>query len=562
MKTFLLWAGIATAFIGGGALLYGNTLPGDFIYDDEIFAYREELRRVDFLDDLWLEPYVHDNPGSGLYRPLSIFTFALNFLLTGENVVWFHAVNIVLHGIVSFLLFAILRTLFRKNDLAIVASILFLFLPIHSEAVASIKSRDELLAAMFALLTWLCFLRAQESWQWTKNGLLALSGCFYFFALLSKELIALVPGVFLLVWWWREQPRTKELISAAMPFVVAITFYLIMRFVTLGPSSFASDDVYFVINPMQSAGFLTQFSTGLSLFWFAVAKSVVPWNLSATYHYDQLPLLEHPFASLYSILGLIALIAAIAALTIRRVRASPLGTGIVLFLIPYALFSKLLFKHGDIFAERWLYFASAGVCVVLAVGVVELKNRAGHIATVFFVGVLGIYAAVLIPRNAVWLDRLSLGESMIQTAPRSIQGYANVGRHYLETGDLARAAPYLSKAIEIYPDHPPVLAMAGLLALQQGDAEQAKKLLNHAIAVRPEFDAVLVLVMVLAKEGQYLESLSTIQQYLAERTEDPRVRYLMAVNMYRMGQEEVALSMFSWDTSLSREDLIREIDAF
>lgn len=544
------------------ALLYGNSLYGDFIYDDEIFSPRAELRDWRHLDDLWLEPYVHDNPGSGLYRPLSIFTLSLNYVAFGESPVSFHAANILLHGLVALLLFLVTKRLAGRDDLAAVAALLFLFLPIHSEAVASIKSRDELLAALFAFCAWLAFLRGMESRKWTKTGWLALAGAAYLFALLSKELIALAPGISLVSWHWRHHPRWREWIAPCAAFGIAFAAYAVLRFAALGTESFASDDVYFVINPMQDADLPTQWSTGLSLFWFALGKTIAPWNLSATYHFDQLPLVSHPFASPYSLLGLLALAGSIAALFFERVRSSAVGLGIATFLVPYVLFSKLIFKHGDIFAERWLYFASAGVCIVMATGFVRLRARNRFAALALLTFVLSAYAAVLIPRNAVWLNRYTLGMSMIETAPKSIQGYTNVARHLLEIDQPAAAAPYIAKGMEIYPNHPPLLAMLGLLALQNGDTDVAKQALERAIAIRPEFDAVYLLAVLQAKQGLHADSITTVQAYLPHHQEHPQVRALMAVNLYRMGEEELALSLFQWDPSMTREQMIETIESF
>lgn len=548
--------------IAASALLYGNTLRGDFIYDDEIFSPRAELRDWRHLDDVWLEPYVHDNPASGLYRPLSVFTFSLNYILFGESPIGFHAVNIALHGLASFLLFLVLRKLFDRDDLAAVASLLFLFLPIHTEAVASIKSRDELLAAAFGLLSWLAFLWAKDAWRWKKTTMLLLAGAAYLLALLSKELIALAPGIFLLAWQWRDHPRWKERIAPVIAFAVPLALYMGMRYAALGSDDFASDDVYFVINPLQNAGIATQWSTGFSLFWHAVAKTAVPWNLSATYHYNQLPLLSHPFESPFSLLGGTLLAGCVGSLFVRRIRESPVGVGIATFVVPYALFSKLIFKHGDIFAERWLYFASAGICIVMAVGFVQLRARNRWAGLALLAAVLAAYTVVLIPRNTVWLNRYALGMSMIKSAPNSIQGYANVARHLLESDMPGEAAPYVAEAMRIYPDHPPVLAMLGLLALQNGDTDVAKQALERAISIRPEFDAVYLLAAVQTKQGLYDQSIATIQTHLTDRMDDPRVRALMAVNLFRMGEEELALSLFNWDPSLSEDERRAAIEAF
>ena len=150
----MLFAGaIALSF-----LLYGNSLKGEFVYDDNFFADRIELRSPEHILKIWTEPYLPQNLAAGLYRPFAVFLFALDFILFGESPVSFHLINIVLNGIVVFLVFLLVFKIFGDRKLAVIAALFFAFLPIHTESVAFIKSRDEILAALFAIWSWLLFI--------------------------------------------------------------------------------------------------------------------------------------------------------------------------------------------------------------------------------------------------------------------------------------------------------------------------------------------------------------------------------------------------------------------
>jgi len=168
-------------------LLYGNGIKGNFVYDDQFFAGRSELRSAGHLANLWLEPYEPSRSYNGVYRPLAIFSFSLNFVLLGSSPVSFHTINIILNAVSVFLLFILVLKLFDNINLALFSALFYGFLPIHTEAVAFIKSRDELLATIFILLAWLLFIKSTEkSINW--KGIFG-SSVLFLLSLLSKEII-------------------------------------------------------------------------------------------------------------------------------------------------------------------------------------------------------------------------------------------------------------------------------------------------------------------------------------------------------------------------------------
>ena len=187
-------------------LLYGNSLKGGFVYDDNFFADRPELRDSSSLLRVWTEPYLPQNLAAGLYRPLAVFSFALNFILFGESPVSFHLVNIILNGIVIFLVFLLVLKIFGDRKLASIAALFFAFLPIHTESVAFIKSRDEILATLFAIWSWLLFISATEGGNRLNWKKIAQSTLLFLLAVFSKELIIIVPALFLAVFWIRPAP--------------------------------------------------------------------------------------------------------------------------------------------------------------------------------------------------------------------------------------------------------------------------------------------------------------------------------------------------------------------
>src|SRR3989338_9045632 len=82
--------------------LFGNGIGGDFVFDDaSVVENRGDLKDPSGFFDLFVSPYHQNNPKSGLYRPLTMASYALNHYISGSPA-GFHAVNIAIHAVNSF----------------------------------------------------------------------------------------------------------------------------------------------------------------------------------------------------------------------------------------------------------------------------------------------------------------------------------------------------------------------------------------------------------------------------------------------------------------------------
>ncbi len=466
-------------------LLYGNNLKGDFVYDDEFFTDRPELRNSSHLTKIWLEPYIPQNREAGAYRPLAVFSFALNYIFFGESTFSFHLVNILLNGLVVFLVFLLVFRLFGDKNLALISSILFAFLPIHTEAVNFIKAREELLSSFFGLLSWLTFISATNSSSPNYQKLL-LSSFLFLLAVLSKELIFVLPLLFLAVFWIRKKPPLDSLIKAAAVFIPASLIYLVMRYLALGSYAFGKEEAYFVINPTAFTDFWTRIWTAFKIAFIYIGKTFVPINLTANYHYNHLTLVASPFGSLGTVLGILLLLLLVYLMVNRKFRDSPLSIGAVAFLIPYLVFSKFFFTAGEIVGERWIYFPSIGLSIIAGYFIYMLIRRNKVIGYSLFAGLLILYASFIIPRNKVWANEENLYKNMVKTAPQSVQSHFSLAIWYMENNKIDEAIEEADAAFKIYPDHPPLLNLIGTIAFLKGSYSLSEDAFLKAIELRPK----------------------------------------------------------------------------
>nr|XP_040136780.1 protein O-mannosyl-transferase TMTC1 isoform X5 [Ictidomys tridecemlineatus] len=104
-----------------------------------------------------------ENTSHKSYRPLCVLTFKLNIFLTGMNPFYFHAVNVILHCLVTLvLMYTCDKTVFKNRGLAFVTALLFAVHPVHTEAVAGIVGRADVLACLLFLLAFLSYNRSLD----------------------------------------------------------------------------------------------------------------------------------------------------------------------------------------------------------------------------------------------------------------------------------------------------------------------------------------------------------------------------------------------------------------
>lgn len=234
------------------ALLYFNTVSNSYNLDDELVtttdpAYPHRLTSKGFegLTAIFTEPYYKDDQGYAYdYRPITLFTFWLENNLLSTSPAVSHTINALLYGLLCALLGVVLAGLLANYNslLWIVIVALFIAHPIHTEVVASIKNRDEILSVIFSLgaLYYLSKVRAKQHYVpfLFSIGLMVLAlltkTTIIFFALLTPLvliLFAAVPPIYLILFSVLV-PLAYMPISAFGTFSDALKFVLVFPFIT------------------------------------------------------------------------------------------------------------------------------------------------------------------------------------------------------------------------------------------------------------------------------------------------------------------------------------------
>ena len=142
---------------GAIAATYSNGLHVPFVFDDwHTIEQNPAIRTLGRIPGYFVDPdtttVLHENKD---LRPLLLVTMALNYRLSGLDPWSYHVVNLLLHWIVTLLVFRIVRDHLwlgaEAMPVALAAALIVAVHPLNTEPVNYVSARSALLTAVFYL---------------------------------------------------------------------------------------------------------------------------------------------------------------------------------------------------------------------------------------------------------------------------------------------------------------------------------------------------------------------------------------------------------------------------
>jgi len=466
-------------------LIYSNTLWNKYASDDAIVLTENiyTTQGIAGLKDIFthdvFEGFFKEKKNlvaGGRYRPLSVATFAIEYEFFGLNPMLSHAGNVLLFAVSCLLIFYLFQLLIpQKKDTPFYISIPFLCAmlyaahPIHTEAVANIKGRDEIMSMLFAIasLIFSVLFVKRESIPY-----LAFAALCFFLSLLSKEnsitFIAIIP----LTYYFFLNAKLKHYLIGVGVVLLPTVLYLLLRG-NYAATSLAQESNEILNNPFVGATFAQRYATPVYSFLLYYIKLVFPHPLSHDYYFNQIPLIE--FGDVKFITAAMITIALVGIALNQILRKTIVSFSILYYFITFSVVSNILFSVGIVMNERFQFMPSLGFCLLLASGfhyLFQTKRLKAPAAAFLAAIVLFLFSAKTFSRNYAWKDNLTLFLTDVKNSPNSAKVNTSAGGDLLaasdaETDSLKRKAmiqesiSYLTSAIRIYPDNFNALLLMG-----------------------------------------------------------------------------------------------------
>jgi len=276
-----------------GFLLYANTITHDYVLDDPIITTKNSFVQEGFsgISDIFTHGYLYGFNGKNdqSYRPLVLANMAIEKQLFGNNPTVHHFFNVLWYALSGVFLFLFLKQIFREKSLWLPLGIAVLFIahPIHTEVVANIKGRDELLAFTFMMLSLYALMRQVH----TKQSIwLLVSLVFYFLCVLSKETGLAMFGLVPFTLYFFTKIPIKTILTRSALFLIPALIYFFFRMAAMDSMTFDSDMLVINNSLMGAESVSERLATTISILGRYVGLLVFPHPLSYDYSYNQVPL--------------------------------------------------------------------------------------------------------------------------------------------------------------------------------------------------------------------------------------------------------------------------------
>lgn len=407
-------------------LIYGNTLFNEFTYDDfHTIVNNERVHQgISEIPSFFYDPVVSVNKPRPIYRPIPYVTHAIEYQLFGLSPKIGHFMNIMFFILCGIVLFLFLKRLLPNYHpvFPFLMTIVFIAHPIHTESIANIKGRDDLLAFIGGVLS-LLFALKYTSQRSCRD--LIMSSLTLLVAIYSKEnvvtLLALIP---LSCYWISSDNLGRSIQKNWILYTVllsVVVFFFVLRF-SVWEVNF--DSIYNVKdNPILNANGLNEkISTILNVWGLAIYKMFFPYPLLYHYGLNYIPITN--FFD-YKVWLSCTLLIGICSIVLKFIwKKNLFAYAIALFLITFSVYGHL-FLGVTIFNERYLFFPSIAVGVILIQGIIQLlrvntaKKLAFNTTKDYMVwGGLGlvliVYCSLTFTRNQDWKNNFSLFSSDIK----------------------------------------------------------------------------------------------------------------------------------------------------
>ncbi len=583
----------AVTLAGLAAALYVRSLDGPFVFDDPNAIVQSKLVRSIF--PLWRFAVFST-------RPLTDFSFALDYALGQLKPRPYHATNILLHALNVLLVYVwawqtlglpalAARYGGRRGTIAWVAAAAFAAHPLATESVAYISSRSETLVALFMLLTLVLYAAAATTDR-VATRRLAAAGIPVCAAagLASKEIAATLPGVLVIYDWsflaggqWRRtRPRWWLVGAAALP-LAAGGLFLAFRAYT-SPSEFGTYGATAGISFERFGGgayLMTQF--GVIAHYLRLV--VLPIGLNFDYDW---PLATSPWEP--GVLLPLALLVLLVTLAFRTVRSQPFFTFAVLATFVILAPTSSVLPIADIAVERRMYLPLVGwmLCasaVAWSMTGRRQPRRSLTDRTRLFGGLVAVPLVVLavltFERAALWGDAIALHQDGVAKAPANPRLRLNLGVTYLNLGKLAEAEVKLREAERLYERGESVHAFRrigaflhynlGAVLFLRGKDGEASAELARSLQMGGEYQALrpmafYLLGQIAARQGEWATAAERLQE--AVRFQPERLEWAIELAEAQANSGQVPLARQTLGRVLRRDpknqpaaQLLRQLQA-
>jgi protein O-mannosyl-transferase len=491
----LSWLGAILALT---FLVFVPTLDNSFTTrDDDYYVTKNPLLVHPDFREILATPII------GSYNPLTVWSFVLNYRLSGLNPISYRWLTLVIHVANTALVFLFIWGLSGgRLWTTVVTSLFFGIHPMHVESVAWMAERKDVLFSFFYLLGLISYLRYLE-----RKGVawLGLTMLWFVLSAASKPAAVVFPVTLLAIDYFRRRSLRLSTVLEKLPFFavsIAVGVLALQAQQSAGATGYNS-----LWSPIQRVLFA---SYGILMY---VVKLFAPVGLSAIYPYPSAKT-GGPGTEFYVAFATLAILLPTVVYLCRRNRV--ILFGLAFFFINIILVVQLFAFGQGIMADRFTYLPYIGLLFALAWWLDDRSTAAPRSVPIrpllagCFLLLLPVSLYQSWRRCDVWQNDETLWRDALKKQPGAAVAWNGLGRVEASRGNWATARSCFLRAIELDPAY---AAQAwndlGAIELSGGNWVNALANFSRAIELDPRYwDAYANRALVHMKIREYEKSIA------------------------------------------------------
>lgn len=508
-------------FLGCAFLQYFQTINYEYVLDDALVFTKNNFVKEGpsgiwkILSNETFMGYFGEQKGlveGSRYRPLSLVSFNLEHQVFGMNPRVSHFFNILIYGLVGYVVFITLIRLFKESNtkknnflsLAFLASIIYLLHPLHIEAVANVKGRDELMTMLFSMLAFYYALKYVDSGH-IKN--IVWMAIHFFLGLLSKEntltFLAIIPFA---IYLFRRTERTRNFKAFGILLLVSI-IYLFVRYSVIGFLFGNADSTDLMNNAFAEMAPHEKYATIFYTLLTYVKLHVFPHPLTHDYYPYHIPKMD--FGDWQVWLSVIIHLGMVGTIFYYLKKNPIISFALGFYIAAMSIVSNFVVSIGTFMNERFAFVASLGFSILIGLFIKligqKIKSESVILKSLPLIIILGAFAIKSYQRIPAWESPYTLNKTGVSVSPNSARANSfmatalfNLYKSEKDPGKkialLDEATPYARKAVNIHPTYYNAnLMKAGIAAETYKYKKNEEALLNsflEILNVRPDVDYI------------------------------------------------------------------------
>jgi tetratricopeptide (TPR) repeat protein len=584
-----------TAFV-----FYGNTLSNGYVLDDFSVIKENNIvnQGVKNLGMIFSTSYRtgYLNVNDGLYRPLSLAMFAIEWSISPNNPALGHFINILIYILCAVVLLKTLQKLIPELSHQLILAMVMLFVahPIHTEVVGNIKSRDELLCFLFSFLSIYSILKYTINQQ---SKFLVYAALSLFIAFLAKESAILTIPIVAVMLFYFKKDALKNFLGVAIAMFIPFVIYMLLRKGVLG--SFAGlQSVTLIDNPIGAEpNFLLRLMGSLQIIGEYFQLFIFPHPLIYDYSYNSTPLNNGFNANMIAGIAVVLVTFFVFIFTFKKHPIISFSLGYIF--VSLSLYSNVFFAIGAAKAERFSFLASVGYCIAIIYIIAMLlkininqnnnddsKLEFNKFNTIIFI-ILILFGVKTMSRNADWKDNITLYTHDVDLNPASAKthyylgnelikkiaeeekdslkriailnqgikevkkavaifspysdGWTQIGVGFYKLNNMDSAAVYFNKGLQFNPNNSVALSNLGAYYFNKQRYPEAIDIFKRTLDLNPRFiDAMVNLGSCYGASGQFNDAVIWFTKAYELDPNNAKAIQFLAITYQNMNQPDKA----------------------